>query len=421
MILFNIRKALVCFAFSLFTVGALRAADINIDNTGEIPGSYPTISAGIAAATDGDRIVIYPTIYDYKDSLVVNKSLEFICAQNGQSWEFYGVINIVPAPGRTISFIGMQIVRHMGEWSVNGVFASQNNVGGTRCVVNFIDCSIYGPLAFNLDGFEVNAFYSSFWNLEFRMGTIVGSYMDRVFVYEDSPVWGVGDTVIFIGNKTSQTSWGLPFAANFVFKNSNATYFIANNFFRYNLFVDTAYVVDTNGWFINNTVEGSSSMTNWACTTKVNHRYNVVWLEGVKNTHAVNNVFYNTNGSGGCALGNFQGQNRANYNLFGRISYNHHNGWRDNIYVNGSLSYDGNGIISSGTGHNQGHPGIPFYDIDITRNNMGTGGGPFAWSNYHPDSQNAPGRARIYLLDIKSQIYSLTGSVPVKASGVHMK
>ena len=50
---------------------------------------------------------------------------------------------------------------------------------------------------------------------------------------------------------------------------------------------------------------------------------------------------------------------------------------------NSQVTFDNtNGKITSGTGINQGNNSIEYYDIDMTRNDMGTYGGPNSWDNF---------------------------------------
>ena len=72
-------------------------------------------------------------------------------------------------------------------------------------------------------------------------------------------------------------------------------------------------------------------------------------------------------------------------------------------------------VITSGTGINQGNNSIEYYDIDMTRNDMGTYGGPNSWDNFH---NSANGKARIFNLDVPSEVWM--GQTPnLKADAVH--
>ncbi|MCB9233980.1 MAG: hypothetical protein H6581_20155 [Bacteroidia bacterium] len=397
------------------------AADINVDNSGAIAGSYPTIQDGINAATDGDRIVIYPTTEDYRDTLSINKSLTLMCASASEYWQFTGMIEVVPSPGREVSIIGLL----MTPTNSNSVFSTQNNSTGARCVVNIIDSQVPTGINFDFDNFKVNFLYSKGNSLAFRLGSIIGSELAAARALNELPVHGVGDTIFVVGSKFT-SYFGTPYFASLYLGNSSARYFIANCFLSANtermVGVVAADVTGEPNWFINNTVVGTfnSSITNCANTPT----RNLVILQGAKDDHIINNLFAGTatGNNYGCALGNDWGD----YNYFVRLgqspnAYSFHNTYF-NYFTSPYPIHDANtGVITTATFYDLGKPGVNYYDLDLTRNDIGTAGGPFSWWNYHPESQNAPGRTRVMLLDIPSRIYSLTGNVPVKASGVHIK
>jgi len=82
--------------------------------------------------------------------------------------------------------------------------------------------------------------------------------------------------------------------------------------------------------------------------------------------------------------------------------------------TNTSCGYSSsNGNLTSSYS-NLGLDQAPFYDIDGTRNDIGTSGGPHAWSNYH----STGGKAVIFDLEIPAQIYMGTNQ-SIKAKGVH--
>jgi hypothetical protein len=60
---------------------------------------------------------------------------------------------------------------------------------------------------------------------------------------------------------------------------------------------------------------------------------------------------------------------------------------------------------------------LQYYDIDLTRNDIGTFGGPYSIDNYW---NTANGRARVYELNMPFEIWN--GSTPsIKAEGIHIK
>jgi O-acetylhomoserine/O-acetylserine sulfhydrylase-like pyridoxal-dependent enzyme len=89
------------------------------------------------------------------------------------------------------------------------------------------------------------------------------------------------------------------------------------------------------------------------------------------------------------------------------------------IYTSSNTSYSGDdGKALSGAVIDGGKNEASSYDIDMTRNDLGTYGGPYSMENYWDST--ATGKARIYHLDMPSEIWP--GQTPtIKASAVHKK
>ena len=85
----------------------------------------------------------------------------------------------------------------------------------------------------------------------------------------------------------------------------------------------------------------------------------------------------------------------------------------DNGSSSVNWSYDSStGALTSGV--NMGIDQIEYRDIDNTRNDIGTTGGPHAWSNYNTTT----GKAAIFNLELPFQLY-IGGSHNIKAKGFH--
>ena len=87
----------------------------------------------------------------------------------------------------------------------------------------------------------------------------------------------------------------------------------------------------------------------------------------------------------------------------------------DNGLSSTSWSYNSTtGEITSSSAINQGLDLIEYRDIDNSRNDIGTAGGPHAWDNYNTTT----GKAAIYNLELPFQLY-IGGTHNIKAKGVH--
>ena len=88
-----------------------------------------------------------------------------------------------------------------------------------------------------------------------------------------------------------------------------------------------------------------------------------------------------------------------------------------NVQTTATFTIDSFGKSTDALIVNQGSPALQYYDIDLTRNNIGTYGGPYSIDNYW---NTATGRARVYDLTIPFEIWN--GSTPsIKAEGTHIK
>ena len=82
------------------------------------------------------------------------------------------------------------------------------------------------------------------------------------------------------------------------------------------------------------------------------------------------------------------------------------------FYSGGPINHSSNQTVTQNYTNN-GAPTIDFYDTDMTRNDIGRYGGPYAWSNYN--SGTGP---RIYHLEMPFQL--LPGETPnIKAEAIH--
>ena len=76
-----------------------------------------------------------------------------------------------------------------------------------------------------------------------------------------------------------------------------------------------------------------------------------------------------------------------------------------------------NNSSSSTAATDEGHPGIRYFDINMTRNDIGTDGGPYSWNNYWGSST---GKGVVYDLDMPFEYW--TGqSATINAKASHLK
>ena len=100
------------------------ATDRVVEELGIAP-TYPSITAAVSAAIDGDRVVVKNRAGDipWIENISVNKSLQFVSYENNSPFVVQGNYLIEAAPGREVSIIGMR--------NTGGYFAGINP-GGLR-------------------------------------------------------------------------------------------------------------------------------------------------------------------------------------------------------------------------------------------------------------------------------------------------
>lgn len=148
------------------------AADLCVNEAGS-GGCYSSITAALAAANDGDRILIQPKTGNapYVENLNINKSVQLLSNQEGVKWSLTGNITITPAVGRSVSIL------HMYNTTGN-IVASGNSPVGARCKVNIMDCDLAnGYINFNYDYFDVNIVSSIIQDgyVALRYGNVIGN------------------------------------------------------------------------------------------------------------------------------------------------------------------------------------------------------------------------------------------------------
>ena len=86
-----------------------------------------------------------------------------------------------------------------------------------------------------------------------------------------------------------------------------------------------------------------------------------------------------------------------------------------NNFMNYSLYFNNSSISATAT--DEGHPGIRYFDIDMSRNDIGIYGGPYSWDNYWGSST---GKGVIYDLDMPFE-YWAGQSATINAKAAHQK
>jgi hypothetical protein len=413
---------------SLLLSANLIAADLCVNEAGS-GGCFSTITAAIAAANDGDRILIQPKAGSapYVEALNINKSIQLLSNQEGVMWGFSGNITITPAAGRNISILHMKS-------NAGNITASGNSPSGPRCKVNIMNCELLdGYINFDFNNFNVNVVSSIISNgyVALKYGNLIGNQISAndyskmyasmyygfpysLVNYATDPV-ASNDTLYIVGNIIKNESTYSTFYTN-ILLNSNAQFFyVSNNYLtKQNTYTECSGI----RFEIHKTSTlGTNCVYNNTMYDPGTGYYYPVYV--VSNTSGLfdimNNLSFTPNKSNG-------------YNVYSSyfgtptiaFSYNFGapSGTLQNIVNNGTNNLSSNttinitnGQINTGSdGINGGSPDLTNYDLDLTVNDVGAYGGSFSLSNFHPIT----GAARVYFVKAPKAVLQ-SGTLNIKA------
>lgn len=390
---------------------ASSAADLVVRENG-VGGAYSNITDAINAAVAGDRIIIKPKAggAPYVESLYVSKNLQFLCEDEGEKYTVQGSVSITPSTPIHVVIIGMKIT--------GNISATANGPASSRSTVKIMYCEITGNVDFAWNNYDLtlaNNVITSGW-VQFRAGKMIGNSVTytaaannavTVSAESGSLAPALCDSIIIIGNTLVHS--GSTTYSTISMVSTNYYYHFWNNFVKYywrglNI---TAWKSATSGFneIINNTFYQTSnpSTTNYSS-------YLATIPTGAK-LKIYNNAFYGVLSSyTDCGIyGSTMGAGLINN------GYNHFSSGFDASYfiynisddgtnsLNSSFSVDVNSGVATGSVINAGHPDEIYYDIDLTRNDVGCYGGSFTFSNFSTVSEVS---GRVYYIDMPRRVIS---------------
>tara|TARA_Y100000589_G_scaffold233329_1_gene220810 strand:+ start:119 stop:1282 length:1164 start_codon:yes stop_codon:yes gene_type:complete len=386
---------------SLFFCVRLGATDLLVNNTGA-PNTYATLAAAINAANDGDRILLEPNIPIF-ESVSIDKSLEIVSTAVDTAFNINGTVTIIANANKEIKLVGA----HVNALS----FSSGTADSSSLCKFYFIDSKLIGAAGIDSQNMyvETNVLFCDQLDrrVEFDYGKIIASDIKGFISNVNGKIIANNiDSLLSILN-------GSYLLANNSFYHSNS-YQSSNS--QHQLIINGSINSTNTNYIINNrfysysTVYGASSgynaniyINSSANNSEISILNNSFWLRndyyGYKNifksSHPSINVLYNNfyNAQGSSYLGVSGSNNFMNYSL----------------YFNNSSSY--------ANATDEGHPGIRYFDIDMSRNDIGIYGGPYSWNNYWGSST---GKGVVYDLDMPFEYW--TGqSATINAKAAHQK
>ena len=372
-----------------------------------VNGTYSTIQSAINATVEGDTVLVFPkpsgiawsegTLYLVHQIILLDSDGSCF-SQNGNSGLYIEI-----ASGRQYDFRGWC-------WSgrsihFNSGSASQSN----KCIVNITDCN-FSTVDLNREGIDARIFNNYITHLNLRYGVVIANNVNYIKVYHE-----------FSNNST------------------DSILIIANN--HCDIEISTHYYV----WLYNNWVREQDN--DWALEihdmNDGNDNYNIianntfyydntdgVGIEYHSNTKITNNYFYlTTTTSNTWALVGAGSPNGTPFVSYNYANNNTNNGNHNRTNISYGLEYNcfgscDNGNYSVGS---RGKVNIPntgnylgqYNDIDLTRNDVGTYGGPHSIDNFWDQPNPNNSKARINFLNLP-HFFTTPGTIDLKG-GAHIR
>lgn len=361
------------------------ATDRVVEEFGVSP-TYPNIAAAVAAAVDGDRIIIKNRAGDipWIENITIDRSLQFLSFSNDAQFIVQGTYTIVIATGRDvlingmrntaggITFTGAAATRAMKVRVVDSYFVS----GSISLASNAIESDVVGNTLVN-------------GTVSINFGNVVGNDIDGTNISDEgvsvnTTVSGAAiDTCAVIGNRIKSK---VGYEGIYGYTLGQVLH-IRNNFIQHGWMGIEVQEGPANGvanliW--NNTITAYTGNFTTYAIDLANTNSGSVW-------EVMNNVITRT-WSGECRGINNDSGNQGTINVY----YNHvstnistpiSTGFTfvGNNTTNQSITLNADGSLQAGSAAiDGGNPAAPFYDLDLTAGDAGAYGGSYTLNNFFP-------------------------------------
>lgn len=411
-------KLLITIALSAGVMVSANAADIYVNNSGQ-GGAFSTIGAAISAAAPNDRIFVSP-YGAYTENLVITQNITLTSAVSGTKFTIVGTVTINGAANMDVRIIGAEVSSNITANTGGATLVSRANIYLSDCSFNALSGGDYNVMHV--------LFCETKGDINLRHGEVRGckinidnSGTSKINVSE-GPNAGIGDTLSIVANEFigySYISW----------TNNDNYFYIANNFISNsgNKFCIKIYnhqfSAIINNMIVNNTLRNSGTTLDHSTinsTSTANIDNIQIWNNIIENIYGTNYIYSNpirfsTVGGGTAKLYYNYLKGYATAFLYGAVDVVGNDSRGYNV---ASLTLNADGSCdSTADAVDKGSPNLQYYDIDLTRGDRGTFGGPDSIDNY---TSTATGNARVYSLDMPFEIWS--GQTPqVKAESTHTK
>jgi hypothetical protein len=434
------KRLLLTFSAVLFTASVF-AGNLLVKEYG-VNGTYSTIQDAINAAQDGDTIIVFnkPSGQYWLEDLVISKEVFLENSDANQRFnQLDGDIRIDPQDGKKMFFLGIDLMSGHKIYSNGGASDPAN-----RCEINIMDCSM-GEAEFADNNLHMRILDSDITTVSFRYGIMAGCTGDNLTISKGDAA-SATDSLVIVGNTNYSgiidTYCSLRILNNRFYKSGDITpdpsnYYQCNSTGYNHTYYEVALVInDVNSGseykniIANNTfwISGNHNTRTYSyCNyNKTNNTYNYVTALEVRyrdNFYIYNNI---VDGEGDASMQKSFENNGGSGTPF--VSHNYIESGVNNISIptNNEFNAQGVSLTTDGNGKASGTPvdgGIylgQYNDIDLTRNDAGTYGGPYSIDNYHGIMANpSGGKASVHFIEIP-HFLTQPGTIELKG-GSHTK
>ncbi|RXM63230.1 MULTISPECIES: hypothetical protein [unclassified Chryseobacterium] len=387
-------KKLLIIAFAGLSSTMAYAADLYVRNGG-VGGAYSTVSAAIAAASDGDRIIIQPKTNGtaYVENLIINKSLTFVSETNYNKYIIEGKVTVNPAAGRMVTISSMSL-----GTSSNNILEASGATSGGRTTINLVNCDLNNVFTYqvntttNVTGSTVKG------NLIFSHGICTANKTGFISIYSMAPdtVPAVSDIEVY-GNVSNAGIQNTQINYNFKFYNNFCTSFNIGNI-----------KAGSSNEIVNNTVYSPTPgdlgpfniSINGATSGNIAIMNNAVSFVVGQTNVCIQNSSTNVNVT-------------ASYNLSTNPFITQGNMTQSNNSGAVNMNFDNTAYTVTGMNVNAGNPDVKYTDLDLTRNDVGHYGGSNSWANFWPADNG--GKPQVNYLVTPRTVSS--GTLTISGSG----
>ena len=439
-------KKLIIYLFTFFYLST-NAADIFV-YPGATSPDFSSISVAVDSASDGDRILVSNGSY-FGDININSKSISILPVVSSNKFTVQGDIIFNTDSMTSPNKVTISTAEIIGNIKYFGLAYFPK----TPYIFDMINCVTIGKFDLNVDNIITNLYYSTFYKSVYLNAShdVIGNSFESTTgidtILINNGLWSNGHSlesseIKIFANKFNNYQIRCALSSGCIFSKIH----IANNYFdnqsnnsgfsilslegnttscliENNTFKDLNYhsnignilscrngltlMIIRNNIFITNYNTGSSS---YLFSFYPNGRNTVLKIENNFFNYNQNYKFDGTlfSSSYNYFFRNTPLSTTASSNIFQNLSFS-------SIEVNDTSGIPLRALLVHT--ENAGKDIIDCRDINDTRNDIGTWGGPYSWQNFHKPSI---GKARITDIDINSSINSISnGLLNIKAKSIN--